>query len=569
MRTIVHECTRCAVSAALVLFMGCARVAPPPGGPPDNTPPLVLWTVPSSDSVGVGLSTSIRIGFSERMDRRSVERALFVSPRLSDPPEYKWRRRELEIRSREDLRPDRTYLVTVGSQSSDEVRNRMASSYSFAFATGFQINRGEITGGVTSGGERPSGQIYVWAYDLEDGTDPDPAEEAAGYVTQPGVDGSYVFPRLGSGRYRIYAFEDRDRDLGYTAETDPLGVPPADVDLAGGGDRVRLGRLRMALRDTVPPTCLNARTSDDRHILLRFDEPVRPPEEVTVEGEPSGLSVLAISFEPGDSSRIWLLTAPQEGGASYRVELGGFTDRAGNPSSPGAQAEIRGEGQPDRRAPEAKAFVPALDAEHVGRDAPLVTVFSEAMNPVVPDGFWAVSDSTVAPEGRFTWPAPNRLQFIPSSPWDPGKVYRLTARLDLLSDVAGNHPPNPAPVRFTAESPGDLGEITGQLTPVHAATVLELRGLSPPGHAYRTELTAGDTAFAFAGLVPGSYVITGFLDGNGDGLWTTGRSIPFLPSEPLVDVPDTVEVRARWTTASTRMLSFEARRPVTRSQEEP
>jgi hypothetical protein len=560
---------RCAVLTALVLFMGCAKVAPPPGGPPDNTPPSVVWTVPRSDSVSVGLGTSIRIGFGERMDRRTVERALFVSPRFSVPPEYRWRGQELEIRSREELRPDRTYLVTVGAESSDESWNRMASSYSFAFATGSQINRGEITGGVAPGRERPQGQAYVWAYDLEGEATPDPANDAADYVTQPGENGSYSFPRLGPGRYRIFAFEDRNRDLGYTAETDPISVPPADVDLAEGADRIRLGRLRMALRDTVPPSLLSARTPDDRHILLRFDEPVRLPATVAVRDASSLLPVLAITAEPGDSSRVWLLTQPQEGGASYRLALSGITDMSGNPIPADAEVEIKGEGQPDRRSPEAKSFAPPLDAEYVDPHTALTFVFSEAMGPRIPDGFWAVTDSTDAPEGEFTWPSPNRLSFEPRTPWVPGELRRLTARLDLLSDVAGNHPPRVASLRFTAAAPGDLGEITGLVAPAGSTAVVELLGPMPEETLRRSGLVAGDTAYVFAGLVPGTYIITGFLDVDGNGVWTPGHPLPFLASEPLAEVPDTVEVRPRWASASVRVLSFQPLRSAVRVEEEP
>ena len=104
---------------------------PPPGGPLDKTPPRVVDTVPADDSVRVGLDTPIRIRFSEAMDRRSVERALFISPQGSEDPDFKWRGDVLEIRLPDGLQADRTYLVTVGQESADEWRNRLRASYSF------------------------------------------------------------------------------------------------------------------------------------------------------------------------------------------------------------------------------------------------------------------------------------------------------------------------------------------------------------------------------------------------------------------------------------------------------
>ena len=86
---------RGAVLTALILFAGCAKQAPPPGGPPDVRPPAVAWTIPAADSVGVGLGTTLQIGFSEAMDRRSVERALFISPQPREEPRVRWRGRKL------------------------------------------------------------------------------------------------------------------------------------------------------------------------------------------------------------------------------------------------------------------------------------------------------------------------------------------------------------------------------------------------------------------------------------------------------------------------------------------
>ena len=73
--------SRSAATAALILFLGCANQAPPPGGPPDRVRPRVVSTVPAGQAVGVAEDVSIEITFSEPMHRRSVERSVFVTPR--------------------------------------------------------------------------------------------------------------------------------------------------------------------------------------------------------------------------------------------------------------------------------------------------------------------------------------------------------------------------------------------------------------------------------------------------------------------------------------------------------
>lgn len=55
-------------------------------------------------------------------------------------------------------------------------------------------------------------------------------------------------------------------------------------------------------------------------------------------------------------------------------------------------------------------------------------------------------------------------------------------------------------------------------------------------------------------LPPGRYVVSGFLDLNGNHLWDSGHAFPFRPSEPFRSLPDTILVRARWETGGTDIV---------------
>ena len=545
-----------AALVGLILFSGCARQALPPGGPPDRTPPRVLWTVPVPDTVGVARDAPIRIGFSEAMDRRSVERALFISPKDASEPGFKWRGRELEISLEAGLRTDRTYVVTVGAESSDEWRNGMAASYSFAFATGASLNWGEVLGEVYAPEGLPKGQTYVWAYDVEAGTDPRPSHEAAAYVTQPGVDGRFRFLRMGPGQYRLFAFRDSDGDRSHTPGIDPLAVPPADIVLTSGTDRIRLGRFRMALRDTFPPRFQSARTPDRRHVLLRFDEPVQPPPLIQVSGPRGPLQIEAVTVDPKDGSQVWLATGPQAREAAYRVALEGFRDVAGNRIPAGIEAEVTGDGEPDRRQPSVVSLFPPPDARFVPPDAHLVIHFSEAMKLEVGFGFWVASDTTVVPDGAFDWPLANKLRFSPSRPWPEGEAVRLTGRAPRLSDLSRNHPTQTVHFRFSVIDSANLGEIGGRIDPVDAPVIVQASRLATPDAVYETGVAAGDSSYTLAWLPPGVYVVSGFLDLDGDGEWTPGAVRPFVHAEPTSEMQDTLEVRARWATISEKDLFF-------------
>ena len=64
----------------IVLF-DCAKQGVPGGGPMDEEPPLVIKTIPQTDSIGIPLNlTEIYIEFSERMNEGSLSKAIFISP---------------------------------------------------------------------------------------------------------------------------------------------------------------------------------------------------------------------------------------------------------------------------------------------------------------------------------------------------------------------------------------------------------------------------------------------------------------------------------------------------------
>ena len=70
-----------------VLILGCAKPMAPPGGPVDRTPPEIISSTPASGSIGISIDPSIVIEFSEVIDAKSVEKALFKPLQIT---EYRW-----------------------------------------------------------------------------------------------------------------------------------------------------------------------------------------------------------------------------------------------------------------------------------------------------------------------------------------------------------------------------------------------------------------------------------------------------------------------------------------------
>ncbi|MEW6061331.1 MAG: Ig-like domain-containing protein, partial [Bacteroidota bacterium] len=117
----------------VALFSGCAGQRPPEGGPVDSTPPEIISVYPAPQTTHFN-DSKVVFEFSEYVDRRSVEEAIFISPSI-EQKEFKWSGTEVELYFLEELKKNTTYVITVGTDVRDvRAGNRMAKSYSLSFS---------------------------------------------------------------------------------------------------------------------------------------------------------------------------------------------------------------------------------------------------------------------------------------------------------------------------------------------------------------------------------------------------------------------------------------------------
>ncbi len=152
--------------AAIILilsgFLNCAKTGPPPGGPVDNTPPQVLLTEPADGDVGVHPPHRIAVHFSEKVNKRSVEQGIRLSPE-AEWIRFAWEENlilidtlerevvtltiESDINGGEGGGEDVT--VGISGFSTDRRGNALGLPYIFTFTAGDSLPAGEVSGKVS------------------------------------------------------------------------------------------------------------------------------------------------------------------------------------------------------------------------------------------------------------------------------------------------------------------------------------------------------------------------------------------------------------------------------------
>jgi hypothetical protein len=201
---------------------GCARKLAPSGGPRDLSAPALLAAEPDSGAAGIDTLATIRLTFSEPMDRASVEGGLLVAPGVRSG-RFAWEGgRTLSFRPDRPLAADRTYVVLLAAGARDVRGNVLNRPFVAHFSTAAAFAPGTIEGRVEGRGLTPDG-VFVWAYRADLGREPDSTSLDMDALAQARGGGLFRLAGLAvPGTYRLWAFVDRNRNRTFEPAADLL-----------------------------------------------------------------------------------------------------------------------------------------------------------------------------------------------------------------------------------------------------------------------------------------------------------------------------------------------------------
>jgi hypothetical protein len=541
----------------LALIIGCAGQYQPSGGPVDTTPPKIVYSEPAQNTLNFH-QNRVLLEFSEYVDQRSVQEAVFFSPNLGDL-EYQWSGTEVEIKFSEKLRENTTYVLSVGTDVRDwHNGNRMKESYSLAFSTGDKIDSCSMTGRVFD--SKPSG-ISIFAYNLDD-RDPDTLDIKKlkpDYTTQTGENGSFSLPFLIFGRYRIFAVRDEYKNFLYNPQVDQYGVFNRDISLLTDSLHFSELKFRMAIEDTLAPFIDAVTIVDKNKLHVRFSEQIDTSDiqslklSISDTSRMDSLQVKNVCLLGSENKLLSVFTSDQDT-LAYRLTISGVKDTAGNLiSAKLSQFVFQGSNLPDTIKP----IISFINIKDSIKDIPYSFIFnlgfSEPINKEkFQRGFSIFDSNKTKVSGEFIWHGDALVSFSPFEKLQSMMWYRVCIALDSILDYSGNSIKDSTLIRkFRTIDKKKLGEIrgmvkSGRIDSLKEDTVVEIKKLNSITTSSKKIVFKNQVDFVFEDLEEGQYVLDAFLDKNGDGMYDYGKVFPYKPSEKFIFYPDTVKVRARW-----------------------
>jgi hypothetical protein len=290
------------LSASLTLLsLACARMEPPPGGPPDVAPPQLVNTVPDSFGVFPDFNADVEFIFDEVISEGGspnqgsgtgdLERLVILSP-TNEIPRVRWRRNRITVRPDEGWQRDRVYRVELLPGITDLKRNRLDSGASVTFSTGAPAPRTTFGGVVVDWTTaRPAPGALIVATKMPD---------SLPYRGAADSSGRFTLGPLPAGQYLVSGVLDENRNH--------LADPREAFDTVRF-DSVRFARgdstleLWAFVHDTTPPRVRTVSPVDSTSASVELTQPLDPrlrlqPSAVRLSLLPDSTPVRVASILP-------------------------------------------------------------------------------------------------------------------------------------------------------------------------------------------------------------------------------------------------------------------------------
>jgi hypothetical protein len=559
----VHKLTRvclCFISLLVIhLQVYCAARGYPEGGPKDVIPPQIIKTMPLPDSTGIRKLSKVELTFSERMDDGSVNQAVFISPLLKYKAGWSgWDKLILQVT--DTLGSNVTYVVTVGSAAKDRQNNRMKESYQLAFSTGTHIDRANISGQVY--GMSKQDVLYVYAYKLTAGDTLDPLIQYADYLTQPGESGLYMLNYLAPGPYRILVIEDLNKNLLFDLNYERIGIPATDVNLDSGSSTMTNLNFTLSKVDTTPPFITGARALNNRSVLLRCSETLRSfsSDQILIcdSLHTDTLQIEALTANKDDHKQFFIYTEAQPKKTTYYLSLPVIVDSCGNVQHNPQVTTFSTSEQIDTTGFRMPKVAPPDSASKLSLSSAVTLEFSLPVDTTNLSRAFSIQDEQNNKlAGKWIWENLKKGFFTIDGGFKPGQSYRFQVLTRELRSVWGDTLADSTITRtIYTLSADEFGSLSGRYNsekPLPYNVFLDILSVRDRKKVKRVQLNA-DNTFQADLLTEGFYQLSGFIDLNKDGEYSTGSFFPFQFAEPFYMQTDTIRVRKRWETENIQFI---------------
>jgi hypothetical protein len=239
----------------LIFLAGCARQTSPTGGPKDTIPPKLVSANPKNEQLNFKGKT-VTLEFSEFINLNSAKEQVIITPSIGKEYEINSKNKLVVIDLNTELDSNTTYTINFRDAVQDITERNPVRDLKLAFSTGTYVDSLVISGKVTdliTTKETKDITValqHVWADTMSIMKHP------AFYFTKTNDKGEFRIDHVKPGEYRLYAFQDKNKNLVVDSRNEAYAFFKNPLDLKNDTAKILLKLIRL---DTRPLRLTSAR----------------------------------------------------------------------------------------------------------------------------------------------------------------------------------------------------------------------------------------------------------------------------------------------------------------------
>jgi uncharacterized protein (DUF2141 family) len=226
--------------------LSCAKQAAPTGGPKDTIPPILIRATPKNETVNF-TGRTIELEFSEMIDASTAKDQLIITPTLGKDFEVRTKRNLVIVDIKKDLDPNTTYSFNFRESVKDVTEKNPAKKLQLAISTGPYIDSLSISGTISDLLKaKPSKEVTVAVHIPNDTFNI--LKHPGAILTKTDEKGNFKIDYLKPGKYYLYAFDDKNKNLVVDSRTESYNFIKSPIELKKDTAKITLGLIRLDAR---------------------------------------------------------------------------------------------------------------------------------------------------------------------------------------------------------------------------------------------------------------------------------------------------------------------------------
>lgn len=553
---------------SVAFIISCAQQGNPTGGPKDTIPPTLLESYPEDKTLNY-TSKEFKFIFDERITADKLKQSLIITPFTENKFEFKVKKNQLLIAFEESFDSLTTYTLNFADGVTDVTEKNPAINLKLAFSTGPIIDSIYVSGVVTDlYKNEPLDQILVTLYHISDTLNLLTGKPR--YFTKTDEDGNFLIENIKDGKYRIYAFDDKNNNMTNEPDEEAHGFLADTLDLSTSRTDIN---IRTQLLNINPLRFSRGKTSGIYYDIV-YNKYIEE-YDIKLYRNPKRLPVPKNNLiDANKSIRMYYDSAYIHDKDSIGLIINAY-DSLENQSIDTVFVKFR---ESKRKAATFNATLTPSNNSKIDPRLELKFQFDKPIDHFNQDSIRFQYDTlyyNILPDSLFQWNKNqtelkikvelNRtffkkkidsLSMMYADTANKDSIYVLRrnylSRIDTLSQFfvtpasafisTENDSSKSFIHKYSFKRSEDFGSVSGTVNTQHASYILQL---VTTGYKVVKSLKS-PTKYYFGNIKPGKYTFRILLDTNEDGIWDYGNLLQNKEAEPIFFYEEEFDLRANW-----------------------